>query len=327
MMETTQNNKLLTKAAYLLNIPFLFGLMLLLFNDHLFKELFSNWFTGKISDVAGVFILPFFLKFLLGRSNRFAIIATIFLFSFWKSPLSSFFIEAVNSLEWISIARIIDYTDLLAFLILPLSYFVLENIPSFSLNMRTPIRQKYAMNLLFGITVLSFMATSQVDPELDEDVKFNSCCSWAVSIDTVGNGIFFVPNIFTPNNDGVNDFFQIVADTGIAKIDSMTIRNPVSDKIVFQRNNIVDFSPSTGWDGLDNDTIRTAQYYYAFWLTSTDDKHKQVAGYICSMACNDTTTMPYPQNYRNCVFATQYDPVNHTFDRNLPSGESLDCLE
>ena len=39
---------------------FLVGLGILLLNDFYLKYAFSNAFTGKLSDVAGLFIFPFF---------------------------------------------------------------------------------------------------------------------------------------------------------------------------------------------------------------------------------------------------------------------------
>ena len=42
----------------LLTVPALGAVMLLLLNDHLFKGLFGNALTGKLSDVAGLFVLP-----------------------------------------------------------------------------------------------------------------------------------------------------------------------------------------------------------------------------------------------------------------------------
>ncbi len=44
----------------LLSPEFLIGLLLLLMNDFVFKELFHNWLTGKLSDFAGLFIFPLF---------------------------------------------------------------------------------------------------------------------------------------------------------------------------------------------------------------------------------------------------------------------------
>ena len=42
-----------TPAASILSPWFLISVLLLLINDHLLKDLYGNWVTGKLSDVAG----------------------------------------------------------------------------------------------------------------------------------------------------------------------------------------------------------------------------------------------------------------------------------
>lgn len=44
----------------LLSVGFIAGLLLLLLNDFYLKANFGNAFTGKLSDVAGLFIFPLF---------------------------------------------------------------------------------------------------------------------------------------------------------------------------------------------------------------------------------------------------------------------------
>lgn len=101
---------------------FLTGLLLLLVNDLVLKEQFHNELTGKLSDFAGLFVFPLFWTALIPRRKRFIYLATAVLFVFWKSGYAQFLIEGWNSLPLFSIQRTVDYTDLLALLILPLSY-------------------------------------------------------------------------------------------------------------------------------------------------------------------------------------------------------------
>lgn len=112
-----------TQPVLLLHPLFLISLVFLLLNDFFFKYQFHNWFTGKLSDFTGLFILTvFFIAFLPSEKKNIIVISGL-LFSWWKSSLSDNFIDFVNYLH-IPCKRVVDYTDLLALLVLPFAYRV-----------------------------------------------------------------------------------------------------------------------------------------------------------------------------------------------------------
>ena len=101
---------------------FIVGIFILLLNDHYFKATYGNWFTGKLSDVSGLFVFPLFLSAFMFKNRIFwCYVLTGLIFVFWKLPLSNFLIDFFN---WfgITIARTVDYSDLFALFILPFSY-------------------------------------------------------------------------------------------------------------------------------------------------------------------------------------------------------------
>jgi gliding motility-associated-like protein len=57
----------------------------------------------------------------------------------------------------------------------------------------------------------------------------------------------FIPNLFSPNNDGVNDVFY-PRGKGISKIKSMMIFNRWGE-LVFEKRNFNSNDPAAGWDG------------------------------------------------------------------------------
>jgi gliding motility-associated-like protein len=61
------------------------------------------------------------------------------------------------------------------------------------------------------------------------------------------NSNLFVPNTFSPNNDGMNDFFY-VRGTGLSRVKSFRIFNRLG-QILFERTNIAANNASSGWDG------------------------------------------------------------------------------
>lgn len=322
-------NRLTPKQSnYLLNLPFIIGLIFLILNDHYLKGVYGNWFTGKLSDFAGILILPLFLKFVFKRSNSMSIIMTVVLFVFWKSPFSEPFIEVYNSISPISTARIVDYTDFWAFLMLPLSYYILENIKRFSFEFNFVTHQKWATSLLFTISLFSFIATQPTDGYyLNDDPLISNCCQSMPFATSIGNGKIFIPTIFTPDNNGINDVFQVVADSGIAQIDTFMIYHLNFDTIVFSKTNITEINPSTGWDGVFNDTIVLGRYSFFISATSTDSIHRMFSGIICCIPCGSPAGMTKPVNLASCGFATQYDVNTGIYDPNTSSLEELDCFE
>lgn len=69
----------------------------------------------------------------------------------------------------------------------------------------------------------------------------------------------FIPNTFSPNNDGVNDRFY-PRGKGLFKIQSLRIFNRWGE-MVFQKVNVTPNDPTGGWDGRFNGKLLTADVY------------------------------------------------------------------
>jgi gliding motility-associated-like protein len=73
----------------------------------------------------------------------------------------------------------------------------------------------------------------------------------SILIKTICNeGNYFLPNTFSPNGDGVNDYFY-PRGTGLYNIQSMRVFNRWG-QLVFQRQNFAANSETMGWDGTFN---------------------------------------------------------------------------
>lgn len=312
------------KSKFLLNPVFLIGLLVLALNDHLFKFAYGNWLTGKLSDVAGVLILPLFFTFLFGGSKRTVIAATVVLFSWWKSPWSQPAIDWYNAWTPISTGRVVDYTDLLAFAVLPLAWYTLKYIDQLALQPR--FSPQLATYLVLPLASLAFVATSQ-----DEDFAFpsssiESCCGLGTISRQAGNGMVFLPAAFTPDGDGINDVLFPQTDGNIERIDSFLVFSIDTISEVFRLENSTDFSPAAGWDGMVGDTILAATYEVRVWVTAQDSTRGVVSGYVCALPCQQPSGEPRPVNLDECVFGNQFDPMLG-FNRELDSGEELDCFD
>ena len=147
-----------TDRYYLLNVVFMTGLCVLFLNDHYWKLAFANAITGKLSDFAGVLILPMLLSYLFPRWIKVNIILAGILFIYWKSPISEPFIQFYNDWAFIKIHRVVDYTDLMALVTLPVAYLLITRMNQWKrLHVNLPHLHPW-MLLLPSMIVL--MATS-----------------------------------------------------------------------------------------------------------------------------------------------------------------------
>lgn len=157
------------KKYYLFNYYFLIGLILLTCNDHFWKYQYHNWLTGKLSDFAGLLILPLFLAYLFPQKSKYMAALSALFFIFWKSPLSENFIQFYNQFTFLPTSRIVDYTDLIALCVLPFSHWLILKIEV--LETIQVKKLKLPPAILGLITCLIFMATS---PPLNYYYQFST---------------------------------------------------------------------------------------------------------------------------------------------------------
>jgi hypothetical protein len=106
-------------ADLLLSPLLLASLALLVVNDWVLKPAFHNAVTGKLSDVAGVAALALVLRAVFPRRGWMACLVAGAAFVAWKSPASQPLIDAWNGVGWWTAGRVVDWTDLLALIVLP----------------------------------------------------------------------------------------------------------------------------------------------------------------------------------------------------------------
>ena len=107
-----------------------------------------------------------------------------------------------------------------------------------------------------------------------------------IFIDTAGCDklrMFFVPNSFTPNNDGINDYFFPVGTGLLTEHFEMTIFNRWGD-VIFESEGLIGdhqtFAPSTGWNGIANRGRDEAQQDIYIWHINTLDADRRRHQYI-----------------------------------------------
>ncbi len=129
--------------------------MILAVNDHFWKDTYHNWLTGKISDLAGLIVLPVFIAFLFPKLTKWSCQISALFFIYWKTELSNGLIELLNQNGIFSFKRIIDFTDFIALMILPISWLLIN--PQYQKSTRT---NTIGTSFLVLITFLTLTATS-----------------------------------------------------------------------------------------------------------------------------------------------------------------------
>ena len=173
-------------------------------------------------------------------------------------------------------------------------------------------------------TLLLTLAWSCKDDDMGSRNFYSSCCETPGVDISIGQGNVFIPNIYTPNADGVNDVFVIFADQEIAEIQLLTIQN--SNGInVFSLSNFPPNDFGFIWAPADANEAPNGLYSYSADIQSSDGVVENVRGSVCVYRCKTDTDSILTENISNCHFPTQHDGQGG-HDPLAPSIENSNCF-
>jgi len=90
----------------------------------------------------------------------------------------------------------------------------------------------------------------------------------------------FAPSAFSPNGDGINDYFTLFAAAGITKIATLRIFDRWGS-LVFSRSDFLPNDPSLGWDGFSNNQVlESGVFVYYAELEVLDNPSIQQSGAV-----------------------------------------------
>lgn len=132
----------------------------------------------------------------------------------------------------------------------------------------------------------------------------HKCCSQAPVFEQFGDAKLFIPNIFTPNGDNVNDRFTVDGPG----IKTMTITIKKDGQFAFQTA-----KPFTEfWDAT---AAATGKYTFTYQAQANDGTTKTGSGEVCLVRDEGI------KNCSSCAFSNQFD--GNSFDSNAPNDESI----
>lgn len=87
--------------------------------------------------------------------------------------------------------------------------------------------------------------------------------------------IYYIPNVFSPNGDNINDYFTIFGRPNLTNINSLRIYDRWGNQ-VFERQGLTPGIESEGWDGTFNDKLMQPGVYTYWAELQFEDQSKEV---------------------------------------------------
>lgn len=193
-----------------------------------------------------------------------------------------------------------------------------------------------SLSLAFTLLVVLLFSTCHDDddgqvgePEPTPNPYANCCGAEPGEYSSEGIN-FYVPNAFTPDNNGFNDIFVVHAGFNTSEnfhFRSLVITdeegNELFRKTEFQPGDVI-----SGWDGQDsNGAIHEGFFNYSLTVENTLGNEETFTGQACSILCEADSSGNFPDldDAMNCTFSLNHNGEGE-YDPNLPTGENSSCF-
>ncbi|MBK7691342.1 MAG: hypothetical protein IPK62_02810 [Bacteroidetes bacterium] len=145
----------------------------------------------------------------------------------------------------------------------------------------------------------------------------NACCCDASF--SAGNGVVFIPSIFTPNSDGLNDYFSPLGNTNIAFIVDVKISD-LNNNVIYAIDTAYGILNHGKWNGMNiNQTLYKGVFNLSCKAIDNNNVITNLTAQSCSFICDDPNAII--QN-TNCKFASMFDFITG----NAPYASGENCF-
>ncbi|NJL74727.1 MAG: gliding motility-associated C-terminal domain-containing protein [Saprospiraceae bacterium] len=91
----------------------------------------------------------------------------------------------------------------------------------------------------------------------------------------------YIPNAFSPDGDGINDFFSVFSDSKATRLKSLAIYDRWGN-LLFQSYDLPLNQPERGWNGTTSSGVRvpTGTYIYKVEVELLNEKTELMTGVV-----------------------------------------------
>lgn len=160
--------------------------------------------------------------------------------------------------------------------------------------------------LTIGMAGISLSCYSQEKPEPVVEA-YKSCCGTQPVEFSFEDKRVYVPNVFTPNADKVNDYFVPYVNETISDVWGFAIYSAEGDTLLYLKEH---FFPNpekvneNGWDGLRPDgTVYKGLFRYRMRVDDKVARKYIVEGFACAIVCGKDAQVF--QSKEGCFYPSQ----------------------
>lgn len=121
---------------------------------------------------------------------------------------------------------------------------------------------------MFRILIASTLLMGLISCESHEQWFIKACCSSPPLEVEAGQGKVFIPNVFTPNFNGINDVLFVHTDQDIINVNFLKVFDS-RERLIFEDFDFLPNNPANSWDGT-KDRLLVPEEVYTIRLSVKD---------------------------------------------------------
>lgn len=191
--------------------------------------------------------------------------------------------------------------------------------------MKTFIYTLLPLSMIWAIT----SCTAQEDPKPKiSSVAYEPCCGLDTMVFHLGDEWVAVPNVFTPNGDGINDLFYPIRSHDSISIAIFrvfdTINDPTNSPVLMYGTQAIlyDYLDQLAWKGKKkvDHTLALHKGKFSYYFRAKYKEHYiECRGESCSIVCDEEADIFIDKP--NCFFKDQFNAQGQPTS-SIPSGEA-----